>query len=338
MPRVQWIKLKFAVDSVSLDFVLTVPAMWPDKAKMNTLRCAESAGYGNTGSIRLISEPEAAAIHALHASNAGGGNVDLITFSIVELELNFRLKEDILGRGSLCGSIKPMCSISGWDRDTVEKAMHRFEMVIKRTFHGEVKQESLFPIPRIADDGISMPNLEEVHNLVSNQMKTSKKKVKALFLVGGFGQSPYPREYLRNSLPQDIESYFHGHYRIQGKEWFIQKVLDTQDIGTATTNSFQGNDIKEAESIQTFWCQQQLVSERNFDSIRVTLYQLDTPAGEAPSLYFKRQGTLPIRVGHDNKGYYEVNFEIRATYFSTHCEYALWYKGQNHGSVKVDYS
>ncbi|KAE8142110.1 hypothetical protein BDV38DRAFT_278289 [Aspergillus pseudotamarii] len=103
-------------DSIDLEFALTVPAMWPDKAKMTTLRCAENAGFGGNGTIRLISEPEAAAMHALSASNphglevgdtvvlcdAGGGTVDLITFSIAERVPTLRLKEEASEDGSLC--------------------------------------------------------------------------------------------------------------------------------------------------------------------------------------------------------------------------------------------
>ncbi|KOC14413.1 hypothetical protein AFLA70_335g001231 [Aspergillus flavus AF70] len=434
-------KIGSSFDSMSLEFILTVPAMWPDKAKMTTLHCAEKAGFGGNGTIRLISEPEAAAMHALNVSNphglevgdtvvlcdAGGGTVDLITFSIVEREPNLRL-EEASGDGSLCGSTflnrlferfleSRLSSVPGWGRDTLDEAMQRFEMVIKRTFCGDVTQDSMIPVPGIADDSAAhihrgrlrvsgqemadlfKPILEEIHHLVDNQVKTSKKRVKALFLVGGFGQSPYLRRYLRDALPQDMEvlapvdgwtavvrgalmkslgeisplatkalvesrvarkhygmiyqtkyekdihdrkkrywSDFHGHYRIQVMEWFIQK----------------GDEIKEAEPIKTTWHQHRLLSDGNFDSIHVTLYELDTPVEKKPSLYFDRRikkhavlnpnldaiekARIPVRLGQDDEEYYEVHFQIHATYFSAHCEYALWYEGKDHGSVRVDYA
>lgn len=103
-------------DNMPIEFVITVPAMWSDKAKAKTLECAEKAGFGDASKIRIISEPEAAAIHSLRKANphgfrvgdtivicdAGGGTVDLIAFPILELEPNLQLKEEAPGDGSLC--------------------------------------------------------------------------------------------------------------------------------------------------------------------------------------------------------------------------------------------
>jgi hypothetical protein len=50
-----------------VQFVLTVPAVWSDAAKDATLRAAEKAGMGNKGDLKLISEPEAAAVYTLKA-------------------------------------------------------------------------------------------------------------------------------------------------------------------------------------------------------------------------------------------------------------------------------
>lgn len=50
-----------------VEFVLTVPAVWSDSAKNATLQAAERAGMGNRHDLKLISEPEAAAIYTLKA-------------------------------------------------------------------------------------------------------------------------------------------------------------------------------------------------------------------------------------------------------------------------------
>jgi hypothetical protein len=74
-----------------VEFVLTVPAVWSDSAKNATLQAAERAGMGNRHNLKLISEPEAAAVYTLKAiqpnhlkigdnfivCDAGGGTVDL---------------------------------------------------------------------------------------------------------------------------------------------------------------------------------------------------------------------------------------------------------------------
>lgn len=50
-----------------VQFVLTVPAVWSDGAKDATLKAAEKAGMGSGKDLRLISEPEAAAVYTLKA-------------------------------------------------------------------------------------------------------------------------------------------------------------------------------------------------------------------------------------------------------------------------------
>jgi hypothetical protein len=51
------------VESTRIEYWLTVPAVWSDKAKFDTLSCASQAGFGDVDKIRLVTEPEAAAVH-----------------------------------------------------------------------------------------------------------------------------------------------------------------------------------------------------------------------------------------------------------------------------------
>jgi molecular chaperone DnaK (HSP70) len=51
------------VESTPIEYILTVPAVWSDKAKADTLWCGSNAGIGAVGTIRLITEPEAAAVY-----------------------------------------------------------------------------------------------------------------------------------------------------------------------------------------------------------------------------------------------------------------------------------
>jgi molecular chaperone DnaK (HSP70) len=56
------------VQNTPKEYVLSVPAIWSDKAKDRTISCAFDAGYGERGdpsSIRLVSEPEAAAVYTI---------------------------------------------------------------------------------------------------------------------------------------------------------------------------------------------------------------------------------------------------------------------------------
>ncbi|KAG9958288.1 actin-like ATPase domain-containing protein, partial [Aureobasidium melanogenum] len=104
------------VSSTPIEINLTVPAIWSDAAKDATLRAAEKAGMGSD--LRMISEPEAAAIYALTSMvqdsnmlqvgdnfivcDAGGGTVDLISYEI-RSRSPLSLEESSPGTGALCG-------------------------------------------------------------------------------------------------------------------------------------------------------------------------------------------------------------------------------------------
>ena len=62
------------VKNTPLEFVVTVPAIWSDLAKDKTKQaCQKAVGLSATKSpIHLISEPEAAAIYALHGLDPHG--------------------------------------------------------------------------------------------------------------------------------------------------------------------------------------------------------------------------------------------------------------------------
>lgn len=240
-------KIGRAFDGMEITWVITVPAMWPDAAKAQTLASAEEAGMGSKGKIRILSEPEAAAIHALKSSNphdlqvgdtivicdAGGGTVDLITFKILELEPNLRLKEEAPGNGSLCGSTflnrrfeklleTRLASCPEFKRDTLEEAHERFETA-KRRFAGNRNEDFMIPVPGIPDDqsksifrgrlrltgddmaDIFEPVLKDVLRLVKEQIVTTNTQVKSVLLVGGFGQSPYLRKYIREHISKKID-------------------------------------------------------------------------------------------------------------------------------------
>lgn len=49
-----------------MEAIITVPAVWSDKAKADTLQCAHRAGLGDLDKIRMITEPEAAAVYTFH--------------------------------------------------------------------------------------------------------------------------------------------------------------------------------------------------------------------------------------------------------------------------------
>lgn len=118
---------------------------------------------------------------------------------------------------------KQLFSCPRWGRDTLEEALQRFETLAKRTFCGDSDDDFYFPVPGIADNkaagvrrgrlhvtGQEMKDMfrpvpQEAHELVQDQARTSSCKIKAIFLIGCFGQSPYLRKYLNQYFSPAIE-------------------------------------------------------------------------------------------------------------------------------------
>ena len=101
---------------------------------------------GSGHALHIVSEPEAAAVYALDVMDphvieigdtfvlcdAGGGTVDLITYTVIALKPKLEISEVTPGTGSLCGSIflnrkfeefleDRLGRQPGWDRDVLDE-------------------------------------------------------------------------------------------------------------------------------------------------------------------------------------------------------------------------
>ncbi|KAF8861505.1 Hsp70 family protein-like protein [Acephala macrosclerotiorum] len=232
------IRSKVSVDYLDVcqkQFVLSVPAVWSDKAKDVTLQAAEKAGIYP---ITLIKEPEAAAMYTLHTlqdkslavgdafviCDAGGGTVDLISYEITQLNPQLEVKELVPGKGGMAGSLglnkrfeEAVKYLVGEDQfftlrksKGFELAVQQFDRSVKTAFRGDTDEDYWVNFP--------MANLEDNtdRNLISNCWNMNGEDVRkifdplvvdierlvaeqvtlAIFLVGGFGSS----EYLRSRL------------------------------------------------------------------------------------------------------------------------------------------
>lgn len=185
-----------------VQFVLTVPAVWSDSAKNATLQAAERAGLGNIHDLKLISEPEAAAVYTLRAiqpnhlkvgdnfivCDAGGGTVDLIAYKITQLS-PLRVEESAVGTGGLCGSaflnyrfedhVKNRIGEERYNTMREKKAktwnmgLKYFEEFVKRNFNEDEHQEVNVPFPGLPDD--------EEAGLDSGFLVMSAEQVKGIF-------------------------------------------------------------------------------------------------------------------------------------------------------------
>ncbi|SPO06373.1 uncharacterized protein DNG_09062 [Cephalotrichum gorgonifer] len=218
------------VDCFQKKFILTVPAVWSDKAKSMTLAAARKAGISP---VEMITEPEAAALYTLHSMkskglqpgdavvicDAGGGTVDLVSYEILSLD-PFKLKALTAPSGGVCGSLM----VNGLFEEEVRKTvgdtayselrttyaycsgLTDFDTVIKPAFRGWGDRDNEAMV-RIFD-----PVVKEIESLVAEQItalrlerlemdEKPEKGVAAIFLVGGFGSSVYLKSILEKSNP-----------------------------------------------------------------------------------------------------------------------------------------
>ncbi|OCK78280.1 actin-like ATPase domain-containing protein [Lepidopterella palustris CBS 459.81] len=173
------------VDDTPIEYILTVPAVWSDKAKSDTLWCASQAGFGPMEKIKLITEPEAAAVYTFTelpeysvrkgeifiTCDAGGGTVDLTTYKVAADAPMLRVNEITEGDGGLCGSVylnrrfeelvrkKIGKKLDALPKTTSLEAMSEIQRIfnedIKPDFGTSDDQDKIYSIeipPSIADD------------------------------------------------------------------------------------------------------------------------------------------------------------------------------------------
>ncbi|KAI9010353.1 hypothetical protein CLU79DRAFT_774122 [Phycomyces nitens] len=169
--------------------------------------------------------------------DAGGGTVDLIVFEIDESTGNKSLREITKGSGASCGSTfldarmknifkKRFGAHAENNKIAINHMMKQFITVIKPQFEDE--DDEFFSIPMsvklspsdTADVGIEdgklqvtvddireqvfEPVVKQVLDLISEQISQSRKKLDAIFLVGGFGQSKYLQRRVKETFIKQV--------------------------------------------------------------------------------------------------------------------------------------
>ncbi|KAK7935344.1 hypothetical protein PG985_000839 [Apiospora marii] len=235
------------VERSALHFVLTVPAVWSDLAKTKTLAAFNKVpSLAGIGGATLVSEPEAAATYALHTMaeeaslkkgqsfivlDAGGGTVDLITYTVVDLHPVLQVREAAKGSGDLCGGAfvdeafkahlqAVLGNEPGFDNEILGATVQAFESGPKRKFSTAAIPNGTFsvPVPGMernktigirnghlhlkASDIYSMfePVILQIIKLAKEQIHTANVPIDAVVLVGGFGTSIYLRERLKDEI------------------------------------------------------------------------------------------------------------------------------------------
>lgn len=165
------------LENAQLTVVLTVPATWSERAKYSMQRAAKAAGMPER-SIKLISEPEAAAIFSLKKQakkgqiqkgdcvivcDAGGGTVDVVAYQVHSQD-PLSLDQVTVSKGDFCGSsfvdtefhnqIKQILGEDWYRLDPEVKARieDEFEYKIKRTYNPSEPKQYHIPVTGLDDD------------------------------------------------------------------------------------------------------------------------------------------------------------------------------------------
>lgn len=147
------------VDTTPFQFVLTIPAIWSDRAKQRTVSAFERAmNIQGRNLVIAISEPEAAATcviqkmprHDLREDDcfivvdAGGGTVDLISYRVKGLHPSLEVSEAAQGSGGACGAaflngrfeqmlIGTLRQEDGFGDEMVKRCLEKWERVVSHS-------------------------------------------------------------------------------------------------------------------------------------------------------------------------------------------------------------
>ncbi|RKK93544.1 hypothetical protein BFJ68_g15532 [Fusarium oxysporum] len=174
-------------------------------------------------------------MYTLLVVDAGGGTVDLISYTILSTKPILEVQEAAPGSGALCGSTflnmrfskflqSKLGKEEGFDDEIMAEALDVFENKVKCQFALNVEPDETYNIPvaGLANNkslGISRgrfalkasdvnkifePVVLEVIRLVKDQITASNVPVQAILLVGGFGSSNYLKERLRAAIDGSV--------------------------------------------------------------------------------------------------------------------------------------
>ncbi|KAI5847104.1 hypothetical protein DFP73DRAFT_544211 [Morchella snyderi] len=234
----------YSKTKTKLDILLTVPAAYSDSTVENFRSIVESTGIGNHSFGVKLTEPEAAGLYTIETMglerpdgipswkkndcfivcDAGGGTVDVASYSVLKLEPSIQVAHTGVISGSYCGStmidkgfstyVKQLMGDEAWASlklrtELINKTFitekERFDNSSNDEFFnifiGDIpcpgKKGHHLPISRTQMQELFAISLNEIKTLLLRHIKQCKDgghRVGAIFLVGGLGSSPYTKQ------------------------------------------------------------------------------------------------------------------------------------------------
>ncbi|KAF5981277.1 Hsp70 chaperone protein [Fusarium bulbicola] len=200
------------LEEMPVDFWLTVPATWTERAKLITRAAALDAGFASRpiDRLSLITEPDAAAHMALKSSihhvedlidagvmvcDLGGGTVDITTSEIVRKSPSLKLREIAIGAGGKCGGTfvdrnlykllserfgTAFTSLGPQHVGPGSQFMDQFEMR-KRDFSLDTPSKKSYKLTLPMRNLIVTPEMQKYYDPDFNWVLLSKDDMKSLF-------------------------------------------------------------------------------------------------------------------------------------------------------------
>lgn len=210
-----------------VEYILTVPAVWSDKARSQMVDAARRAGMERVG---LVGEPEAAAEYALRSvegvrvgecfvvCDAGGGTVDLISYGVLGVD-PLRVGEVAVGTGALGGAVyldrrfEELLErrvgagvVAGMAPQARAQMFEYWEHSIKRPFSGPTGEDYFLPMMGTISAGVEggflritrqevtsifTPIISQILSLIKAQASSSPSTPRSILLVGGLGSNEH---------------------------------------------------------------------------------------------------------------------------------------------------
>ncbi|KAK4550263.1 hypothetical protein LTR36_003230 [Oleoguttula mirabilis] len=307
-----------ALCDVPVEYIITVPAIWTDKATDTTREYATEAGMDR---IQVIKEPEAAGIYALDTMrnhglergdtfvicDAGGGTVDLISYTVQSLKPTV-LNEAAEGSGGLCGGSflnrmfesyldNRFRQFPRFDKLHKKSVMNYFEDTVKRKYSGStrkiwtVRVGGLGTRPELGinRDFLEIPEkdlaegftrvIRMIIGLVLAQIRATNKTVKSVLLAGGFGGSSYLRRMLEDEMTAQ---------RLSTRIVKIPNRKYDAPSGKYKIKIMRwGTLVKESEQPKYgLYACKKLAAGHRFEPMHMTVYTYTNGPGERPPLHW----------------------------------------------------
>lgn len=162
--------------------------------------------------------------------------VDLISYTVTQVEPSTVLEEAAPGSGGLCGSsfldrgfhkwlVSHVSNCGQWSEGLTEAAMERWEAEVKRNFTTSTDRKYIIRCHGVEDDPalsikggklsistsrmkkIFGPVVEQILGLVDDQVRRVKgggRQVNTVLLAGGFGKNEYLKERIQAAVGKTV--------------------------------------------------------------------------------------------------------------------------------------